>query len=70
MSRGVATRPTLEQAAERERGHLARGELGDQPPRGRLLGRVVREDARPAVEYSTHTSTTTGRIIGLRRVRS
>ena len=70
----LAARPPLEQPAERERRRLARRQLEDQPPRRRLLRRVIGEDVGPAraagAEWSAHTSTMTGRIIGLRRVRS
>ena len=68
----LAARPTLEQAAEGERARFAGAELPDQPPRGLLLGSVVLEHVCPAwlVRAQFHTSTTTGRIIGRRPVRS
>src|SRR5262245_60844767 len=59
--------PALEQAAERERGHLAGAELGDEA-RGRLLARGVAFDH--GVPAHGQTSITTGRTIGRRRVRS
>src|SRR5918912_1889785 len=52
----LAARPPLEQPAERERRRLARAELADEPPRGRVLGREFLEHVRPAglVESKGH----------------
>src|SRR5262249_23720879 len=68
----VAARPALEQPAERERGHLAGAELGDQPARGLLASRALGKDVGPVAggRDGAHTSTTIGRIIGRRPVRS
>ena len=45
---GVAARPALEQAAERECRGLARAELADEPARRHPLRRVILEDVGPA----------------------
>ena len=69
---GVAPRPPFEEPAEREGGDLDREQLSDETARGRVLdGMLVdhRGPFRPRRERR-HTSTTTGRIIGRRRVRS
>src|SRR5215212_2056130 len=64
--------PALEETAKRKRAGLAGAKLPDEPPGGLLLGRVVLEHVGPAglVCADSHTSTTTGRIIGRRPVRS
>ena len=71
---GVAARPALEQAAEREPRRLARADLRDETLRGRPLGRMLLEHIRPRREIPEplchQTSTRTGRIIGRRPVRS
>jgi chromate transporter len=52
---------------------IARGELAHEPIRAAIAGRVIREHVRPGpfIGADAHqTSTTTGRIIGRRPVRS
>ena len=70
---GLAARPPLEQPAERERRHLDREQLLNELLRGPLLGGVLDDHVRPLrprPKRCRQTSTTTGRIIGRRRVRS
>ena len=67
----VAARPALEQAAEGERRDLAGPQLRDQPLRGRGLGCAFLEHVGPRrLIPDAQTSTSTGRIIGRRPVRS
>ena len=72
---GLAAVPALEQAAERERRRLARAQLLRQAARRPIGGRVLADHLAPAGlrrchrHQTAHTSITTGRIIGRRRVR-
>ena len=72
--RRVAAGPALEQPAERERGDLARAQLrGSGARRVSIVGGVVQRARLPSpgsARERAHTSTTTGRIIGRRPVRS
>ena len=75
LSRGrglrISFRPLLEEAAERERGDLGCAQLRDEPPRRLPLGCTVGDHVRPGWNGpDAHTSTSTGRIIGRRLVRS
>src|SRR5262245_46011111 len=70
---GISAGPALEQAAEGERCGLAGAQLAHEPTCGRPLAGMVLEDVRPAGlsgAQGAHTSTTTGRIMGRRWVRS
>src|SRR5262249_34740476 len=69
---GIAARPPLEQAAERERRDLDREQLADEAVGRYALDRVLVDHGSPfrLRRERRHTSTTTGRIIGRRRVRS
>ena len=69
---GFTPRPPLEQAAEGERRDLEGEQLRDQLARGLVLDRMLGDDRGPlGLRDGAHqTSTTTGRIIGRRRVRS
>src|SRR2546421_426193 len=46
--RGIAPRPSLEKAAERERGRLACAELDDEPATGHVLDPMLLEHVCPA----------------------
>ena len=70
---GLAARPALEQPAEREGRDFERDELGDQAPPGDAVTGMLGDQDRPVrtrLRGRRQTSTTTGRIIGRRRVRS
>ena len=63
--------PSARAAGEGERGDLAGAKLRDEPLRRRRLGRALLEHVGPGGDITdAHTSTSTGRIIGRRPVRS